>query len=65
MNILKHLLILIFLLAANFTINAQQDSSRKSNDSSTNLIPDFSALLQSMEQQIGRASCRERVCELV
>jgi len=51
MNILKHLLILIFLLPANFKINAQQDSSRKSNDSSTNLIPDFSALLQSMEQQ--------------
>jgi len=44
-------LILILLVLANFAINAQQTNNNKVNDSSTNVIPDLSALVQNMEQQ--------------
>jgi len=44
-------ILLIVLVLANFTINAQQTNNNKVTDSSTNLIPDISALLRNVEEQ--------------
>ena len=52
MNILKQLWILIFLLPAIFEISAQQVNNNKVNDSTANIISDFSALIEDMEQQM-------------
>jgi small-conductance mechanosensitive channel len=44
-------ILLIVLVLANFTINAQQTNNNKVTDSSTNLIPDISALSRNVEEQ--------------
>ena len=44
-------ILLIVLVLANFTINAQQTNNNKVTDSSTNLIPDISALSRNLEEQ--------------
>lgn len=44
-------ILLIVLVLANFTINAQQTNNNKVTDSSTNLTPDISALLRNVEEQ--------------